>query len=406
MIRLIRFSDMGRWKRTGKWTLVYGRRKTGKTFFIKNFLHWDRYFFVGRSGEVFDNDERISYDVFLREITNSLKNGRKIVVDEIQRLPEEFFDRLHSLGITGRLIAISSTLWLARKLIGERSPLLGLFSEFEMGLMDERDIVRNLSSHIRDRKKLVEFSVYLREPWLVPLWESTQENFIDSIPSNIRITVPALIGEIFSEERRELTSIYEGVLKSVADGKRISGEIANSLFALHLIPTQNPSLIHPYLKILKEIGILEKVKIWGKNRYQYYLSSPVMDLFFYLDAKYGITERGVSEEQMKEVMRRKLPLHVEQFFGDLLSKVFGLWKERIVEKDYEVDIALTDFRKLKVVSEVKWKELREAELKRIENVLNRFDCKRILIVPRRDAVRDLEGIEVWDINTILNKISS
>ncbi|MHB9302916.1 hypothetical protein [Thermofilum pendens] len=39
---------MARWKSTGAWVLVYGRRKVGKSYFIRNFTKWDSYYFVGR----------------------------------------------------------------------------------------------------------------------------------------------------------------------------------------------------------------------------------------------------------------------------------------------------------------------------------------------------------------------
>ncbi len=96
--------------KTGKWTLVYGRRKTGKSFFVKNFTEWGKYFFIGRGGKIFEDDEDISYELFLRDVIEDLQEGKTVVIDEIQRLPEEFYDRLHNLGIKGKLIAISSTL--------------------------------------------------------------------------------------------------------------------------------------------------------------------------------------------------------------------------------------------------------------------------------------------------------
>jgi len=63
----------------------------------------------------------------------------------------------------------------------------------------------------------------------------------------------------------------------------------------------------------------------------------------------------------------------------LLSRKMGLWPEKIVEKNYEVDIALTDFQKLVAVVEVKWKEnIPRSELRNIEEKLSRFPCKSIL----------------------------
>lgn len=408
MISIIRNREIEKWKKRGRWTLVYGRRKTGKTFFIKNFTEWDRYFFIGRSGEIFDGDDKISYEMFLREVSTNLKDNKTVVVDEIQRLPAEFHDRLHKSGVIGRLVAVSSTLWVAKRLIGEKSPLLGLFSEFRVDIIDEADILRNLSKSIKNPRQLTEFSIYLREPWLIPLWETAGKACLLSMASNTKITVPALIGEIFSEEEKHLSSVYEGILKAVADGKRVSGEIANYLFSLNLIPAQHPSLVHPYLSVLHKLGLLEKIKTFGKNKYLYYHTSPVSDLFYYMNEKYGFSERELPEEQIGSILKVKMPLHVEQFFRNLLSKIFGLGKEMISEKDYEVDIVLTDFRKIKLVCEVKWKnKIKENEIRRAEDVLNRYDCRRILIVPDRKIVeRKPKGIEVWDVKTILDKIKT
>lgn len=406
MVSIIRFSDIARWKLTGPWVLVYGRRKTGKTYFIRNYTEYDKYFFVSRGRETFINDDKIGYEAFLREVSSELKRGKTIVVDEFQRLPDDFLDMLHNLGIQGRLILVSSTLKLTEKYLSDKSPLLGLATGFKMDLIDERDILKNIIEYIDNPKKLIEYSVYLREPWLIPLWEKTKEKFHDAMLENLRITVPSLIGEIFTEEERSLTMVYEAILRSIADGRRVSGEISKQLYSHKVIPAQNPSLIHPYLNILRELGLLEKVKIYGKKKYYYYHTSPVMDLYYYLDTKYGFSDRIVPKKQMKKTLDIKMPSHIEQFIGNLLSKIFGLYREKIIGKDYEVDIALTDFKKLKVVAEVKWRrELDEGELRRVEEVLGKFKCRKVLIVPERDMVRrEPKDIEVWDVKTIISNI--
>ncbi len=405
MISLIRNRDIRNWKNRGKWVLVYGRRKTGKSFFVRNFTKWDRYFFVGRSGEIFDGDEKITYETFVKLVFEGLRAEKIIVIDEIQRLPEEFYDRLHMIGVVGNLIALSSTLWLAKKLVGENSPLLGLFSEFQVDIIDEADIIRNLSGKVKDPRELIELCVYLREPWLIPLWEKS-EDFFGSLSSDVKLTVPALLGEIFSEEDKTLTSVYEGILKAVASGKRVSGEITNHLFSLKSVAAQNPGLAHPYLQSLNRLGILEKIKVWNKERYFYFHKSPVIDLFYYMGEKYGASERDIPDYQAKKILEQKMPFHVEQFFRDFLSKKFGLGKSIISEKDYEIDIALTDFKKLKIVGEVKWKDaITKAEIRRAEDVLGKFDCRKILLVPDKKLLeREPEGIEVWDVSFILNNL--
>lgn len=406
MVRLMRHKELRRWKRTGRWVLVYGRRKTGKSFFVRNFIKWDKYFFIGRSGEIFEGNDKISYDLFLREVFHSLKNNKTVVVDEIQRLPQEFHDRLHNLGVVGNLVGVSSTLWIAKKLIGEKSSLLGLFSEFRVDIIDEEDILKNMSKYVKKPRRLIELSTYLREPWLVPLWEKTKKRCLISMAANTKITIPALIGEIFSEEEKQLSSVYEGVLKAVADGKRVSGEITNYLFFLKLVPAQNPSLVHPYLSTLHRLGLLEKIKVFGKNKYYYYHTSPVVDLYYYLAEKYGFSERELPEKQVEDVLKEKIPVHVEQFFRNLLSKIFGMGREMISKKDFEVDIALTKFKKLKMVGEIKWKKkISRAEINRVEDVLGKFDCRKILIVLDKKFVeREPKGVEVWDVKTILGMI--
>jgi hypothetical protein len=202
------------------------------------------------------------------------------------------------------LIAIVSTLWLTKELLGKSSPLLGLFSEFGMKLIDEVDILVNLHEHVKDSKKLIEYSVFLREPWLFSIWERAEDIF-EILPNTVKLTVPSLIGEIFSEEERTYSRTYDAILKAVADGKQISSEISSYLYSLKLIPAEDPSLIHPYLKILENIRLLEKVKIYGKNKYYYRHVSPVTDYYYYLDAKYGISEREIQPLQARKVLEEK-----------------------------------------------------------------------------------------------------
>jgi len=405
VVSIIRFKDLESWKNIGKWVLVYGRRKTGKSYFAKNNVKWDKYYFVGRSGDIFVDDEKISYETFIREVVQSLENEKTIVIDEIQRLPEEFFDRLHNIGVKGRLIAITSTIWLTKELLGKRSPMLGLFSEFRMDIIDERDILLNLHDRIKDPKELIEYAVFLREPWLIPLWEET-ESFFDALPFNVKITVPALIGEIFTEEERQYSRIYDAILKAIANGKRISTEIASYLYSLRLIPAEDPSLVHPFLKILQNIGLIEKIKIYEKNKYYYRISSPIVDYYYYLDAKYGISEREIQFLQAKKVLEIKMPHYVEQFIMNLLSKIFGLWPEKIIEKEYEVDIALVDLKKLKAVVEVKWrKNITNEVLKEVEKKLEKYNCRKIFIVPNKEELSVSSGkLEIWDVKKILEII--
>ncbi|MFP3910318.1 MAG: AAA family ATPase, partial [Archaeoglobaceae archaeon] len=116
MIILARNIELNRWDKLGNWRLVYGRRKTGKTFFVKEFTQWDHYFFVRRDGMVIDeNKEILSYEAFFEVFKREL-DKKRIVIDEFHRLPEEFLDYLHYLGGSGELTLISSMLWSINQL--------------------------------------------------------------------------------------------------------------------------------------------------------------------------------------------------------------------------------------------------------------------------------------------------
>lgn len=402
MISIIRNSDILRLKKSPHWKLVYGRRKTGKTYLIKNFTKWDKFYFVGRDGTIYESMQSLSYDSFLRELSYLLKEGKSIVVDEFQRLPQTFLDLLHSMQKTGKLTLISSTLSLTEKIIAKHSPILGLFGEIKIGLIDEKDILLNLREFLKG-KELIEACVYLREPWLIPFFERNKKGFIPEIFLQSKLTIPALIGEIFWEEDRKPSKVYLAILKAVSDGKRTSSEIADHLYSLKLIEKNSPSLIHPYLDILSDLGILERVKETTKQKYYYFHSSSVMDTYYYLDAKYGFGERDIANSELRKAIDILLGRHVEQFMSNLSSKIFGLKKEKLIGKDFEIDIVLSDLKKPKIAIEVKWtKNLKPIELKKIYLNMMKLKVERKIIILPQKPCKKFEDIELWDVSDIVS----
>ncbi len=400
-----RYADLDRWGRVGDRVLIYGRRKVGKSFFIRNFTEWDNYFFIKRDGGVIDvkNMREISYDM-LKDIVLREKDSIT-VIDEFHRLGDDFLDFLHAFSSEiGKIRLITSTLWLSRKLLSEDSPLLGIFEEFRMGLIDERDIMRYTFKRFSGID-IVNAAVYLREPWLIPLFKSGEDTVrnIARILIEEKNTIERLIGEVFREEERELRKTYFAILSAVGMGKKKSTEISSVLFSKKIIPKDDPSIIQSYLKVLISVGILKKVKILNK-KYDFLIhSSPLLDLYFYLDGKYGFSELDIPRKEVEKILEEKLPSHVEDFFRDLFSKIYGLKTGKIVEKEYDIDIALHTFKKIKVVGEVKWKKrIKRSETRKINEVLSRYSCEKFLVVPDK---RGIEGeldreIEVYDIKRL------
>jgi hypothetical protein len=92
----------------------------------------------------------------------------------------------------------------------------------------------------------------------------------------------ALIGEIFEEEERQLTSLYEAILLSLAEGEWNTAIIAGSLNSKGFNVT--PSSVSGYLETLQNMGLVEKIPIYGEKkraRWYYKISSPIISLIFY-----------------------------------------------------------------------------------------------------------------------------
>lgn len=274
------------------WKMLYGRRKTGKSFIASRFLDHDLYYFVQRDGAILErrSGARLSYQELLKELSKNL-GEKTIVIDEFHRLPEDFLDFLHANA--GRsekdLVLLTSTLWLSLRLLSKKeSPLLGVVLPIKIGLIDEREVIIELSKEVSG-KELVEASTYLREPMLVPLYKPPLREFMAQYLYSSGPVVEDLIGEAFTEEEILFSEVYRAILHAVADGKSKSGEIASYLVSQGLL--DSPSSIQKYLKVLSTMDIIRKVPIFRKRRrFSYSIASPLLDLHFYLSSKYAYTE--------------------------------------------------------------------------------------------------------------------
>ncbi len=381
--------ELGKVRNSGSWVMLYGRRKTGKTFLVEHFLEYDDYFFVNRDGTVFDrvSGEHFTHSEFVKLFPRILGDGCT-VIDEFHRLPESFLDVLHSHAGKGRVLLLTSTLWLAKRLLNRKSPLLGVVAPVKVGLIDEREILVEMSRELRG-KDLVESAVYLREPLLIQPFKPPIREFLATYMHSAGAMVGELVGEAFSEEERTMSEIYEAILRGISDGKHTSTELSSLLHSRGLISKDNPGVLQKYLTTLVNMGILDKRLVHGKRRkkFVYTHSSPLLDLHFYLEAKYSYTELETPVEFIKKVVDALIPRHVERFVESLLSEIFGLRPVKIEMPDFEIDIVLADFKKVEIAGEVKWKEhISGNELRKIEDRLSKFKCRKIIVVPSEDSM--------------------
>ena len=391
-----------------KWLLIYGRRKTGKSYLVENFIDYDDYFFVKRDRSVISkkDDSLLSYETFLEVLKRAIAGDKTVVVDEFHRLGNDFFDFLHYSKKQGKLILISSTLFLSKKLISERSPLLGLFAEIPIGLIDMNDSVVELAKHDFDKKSLVELAILLKEPLAVDYLDEKKSprHIFTTIISASSNTVPSLIGEIFIDEERGISAAYEAILRAIANGNVVSSEISSYLFSRKLIQKDDPSIIQQYLNNLVEFGIIKKLQVYGKNRFVYKHISPLARLFYYADEKYNISEKTPNDSEIRRIIDELMPKMVEDYIREFLAANLGLGESILEAGDYDIDGCLTKFDKCEVALEVKWaKEVDKKDVLRAEEVLAKVESKRkLLFVPDKTKVRfKSDKLEIVDFSDFI-----
>lgn len=386
------------------WIFVFGRRKTGKSFLVKDFLNWDEYFFVKRDRTILaEREGPLAYEAFLIVLKKALNDNRTIVVDEFHRLGNDFLDFVHSLNKKGKLVVISSTLFLSKKLLTEKSPILGLFAEMPIRIISLEDTLKELKNRKLTNKELVENAILLREPITISSFDENKKArqiFSKVILSSIN-TIPALVGEIFLEEEKSLSAVYEGILRAIASGKISSTEISDYLFSKKLIANNDASIVQQYLQNLINFGIIKRIKIYNKNKFIYRHVSPLIKLFYYSDEKYNISERELTEKEIERIAQEVMPKIVEDNIREFLAQKFGLTESIIESRDYDIDACLLKFNKPEIAVEIKWKnEIKLDEIKKIERNLNMVKAKRrfLFTIDKKEIPKNLKlSIDTVDI---------
>lgn len=284
--------------------------------------------------------------------------------------------------------------------------MLGFFAEMPIGLISIKDCIKTLSMFKLDKKQIVELAILLREPIAIDYFDEKKKarKILNEILIGSVKTIPALVGEIFTEEERHITAIYEGILRAVANGKVVSGEISSYLFSKKLIEKNDPSMIQQYLKNLIGVGIIKKIVVFGKKKFVYKHVSVLAKLFYYADEKYNISERKPDEKEMERIIDEIMPKIIEDNIREFFADKFGL-KETVVEaKDYDVDACLLKFKKPEMVVEVKWKEnVSKEDIIKAEKSLSRIDAKKkILFVPDKKMLHS-SILDIVDISDFIEK---
>jgi AAA+ ATPase superfamily predicted ATPase len=382
-------------ERARGWLLVYGRRKVGKTFLVKRTLKWDAYFLVRRDlGIIAEGVSKPVQGVqdLCSEVKSLLKQGKTVVVDEFQRLPESFLDEVASVHPSGRLILLGSSLRVVHKVFGTGSPLLGLVSEQRLGLVSPSDALRFMRQRLPPEKALM-LAPYVRDPWTVEfLREGEPVRVLYEILRGAKHSIPALVGEVFTEEERQLTITYEAILRLIGSGRWRTAEIASTLHGRGLLKQADPRAVAPYITHMEKMDLVEPVGIYRSKANYLKLRSPIMEAFYYLADRYAFDEVEVSFEEVRPTLERLVDMHVQDFVSQLFAEREGGARMYYFTPDGEIDFIITVRGRPRLVGEVKLGKVSDRDLKRFEETASIFpDAEKVLVC---NEEREWPGITV------------
>jgi AAA+ ATPase superfamily predicted ATPase len=381
------------------WTMVYGRRKVGKTYMLKRFVDWNVYLLVGLEGTVWvegmDVGRLDSMETVVDVVMGSLRSGKTVIIDEFQRISMGNLERISSVHPDGRLILSGSSMGVMSRILGPGSPLLGRFREKRVGLVRPEDLLNKLPKGLP-----LDYAPYLSDPWTVPLLggKGILGDLHDLLGETVN-TVPSLIGEIFHTEDRNLSEVYQGILGCIGSGATKPSEIASTLYHRGVIKKDSASHVSPYINALKEMGLVKELSVYGKKRSAYRIGSSTFWVYYYMESRYGL-ERGLPKlSEVEENLRRVHHLCVEDYMVETVSRWLGGYLKYSFEP--EIDGIVVDRKgRPKASIEVKWGRLRKADVDAFLEKTEHINAPRYVVAKRaldRDDVTfitpdDLRGM--------------
>ncbi len=396
-------------KKLKGWILLYGRRKVGKTFLIKNFLDWDYYFMVRRDGKILVENYTIKEIENLRDfigiISDMLKKNKTIVIDEFQRLPSSVIEEIGAIHPNGKIIFSGSSFRLIKKIMKEKSPLLGLVLQYKLALIRPLDIIGGISKYFNP-VTTIELCPFFRDAWTLSFLEPKIKDSIEMIYNLLsysKFTILALVGEIFTEEDRALSKVYEAILRTIGAGKWNYKEVADTLYGRSIISKADSSIVLPYVKNLEEMGLIETLPLFQSKKNMYKLTSPIMEAFFYLSDRYNFDERDTSLSEIKPTLERIKSFAVQNFVADIYADHLKGRKEYYVTPEKEIDFIITVRRKPVLVGEVKWGNYTQKDIEKFIEKTKHLYCEKVFVVKKKHPSKS-SGVDIVDAEDLLKLV--
>ena len=357
-------------RRIKNWTLIYGRRKTGKSTLVKKNLKMDYYVLIADSNNAITLDDTVvKIDDAMKEVKGILRRGGVAVIDEFQRLPEIYWAMISNWDKEGILVIIGSSYGIVNKVFDRNSQLLGLFTPLEIDIISYEDVL----TQIRDPV----LSTLYRDPWVIPFINSYEE-FVSRI-REFSLISKGLLGEVFKEEERQLTDTYYKILLLLGEGIWKTSEIAGIIQ-----PKGGEGTISSMVNKLAKMGLVQKIPTLSRENY-YRIRSPALSLTLYAESKYAISETDL------EVKDLPIGREVQFSIGEMLSKYFGGVQYYSPKED--IDVIIVKKKKPIWAFEIKMGEFSSSEAREVVKRMDKI-AEKVGLVSLREKPPDYGDLSI------------
>jgi hypothetical protein len=338
-------------KKLKGWIMVYGRRKTGKTYMLRKVFREAQYFMITRAGYVIHEEggryTYVNVKEAISRVGSLLDNGETVIIDEFQRLPEFLWEELALHHPKGKLIVSGSSLGMLSKVFDRRSPLLGLLSPLKLDIISYQDTIMALKNLVKTPRDAMMWGLIFRDPWVIPML-SIEADIITEICGKayyLATSIHGLIGEVFEEEERALTRVYDAILRLVGEGMWKPSEIAGVLASNNMI-TGGQATVIGMLERLVNMGLLEKIPLWRTRGARFYFKhrSPIASIIQYIDQKLNITENP-NTNVGREIVMTAISREIQFSLGEMLAEYIGGRRAYAILPNGDIDIVVLDERR-------------------------------------------------------------
>ena len=390
--------EIKRWEctlleKTKNWLLVYGRRKTGKTFLLRKCVKWDTYLTITKTGKTVvetGKEHRImTTREAIKNVTKFLKEENTVVIDEVQRVPDSELRNLPTPDSKDnrRLILCGTGLAAVNKVYSDKSPLKGHLTPIKIDLTAFEDAFAAFP-HLQFREA-AEWATLARDPWILGLIkpEGKASEVIARNAEMLASSATGLLGEIFLEEGKPFNKYLDSMLRLLADGYWSLKDITAQLHQQGITPSPDVESTKKALDELTSIGLVDQIPVWSPNGAQTYYRhmSSLIALLLYVDERY----LSAGLRPTPSAVDARLSLEVQ--FG--IAEVLAKWKNlrltyRVNSKGY-LDVVLASKQEPVIGYEVKKEPFTSNDARKAVKRIKQAGIPRVGLISLKERPPDI-----------------